>query len=138
MSLNIWVPGGLLGTMLSLPSKRAADTWQMGNYAARDPCLLLSFSCGKEAQKLVLKWFPGEGRLTESVLGLCSSKLTCAGGGKWEAQAFCAGLSARIGRCLRDADGSEGQPAMTSLCKDRVGSAAGAAPVVSRMTLPAA
>lgn len=58
--------------------------------------------------------------------------------GKCEAQAFCAGLSACIGRCLRDADGSEGQPATTSLCKDRVGSAAGAAPVVSRMTLPAA
>lgn len=78
-------PRWSLGTMLSFPSKCAADTQQMGNYAARDPCLLLSFSCAKGGKKLDLKWLPGGGRTAESVLGLCSSKLSCARGEKWEA-----------------------------------------------------
>lgn len=77
MSLNIWVPGGLLGTVVSLPSKCAADTWQMGNYTAWDPCLLLSFSCGKGGQKLDLKWLPGGGRTAESVLGLLIQAALC-------------------------------------------------------------
>lgn len=37
--------------------------------------------------------------------------------------------------CLRDAGGSDDQPATVSV-QGRAGSAAGAAPVVSRMTLP--
>lgn len=131
MSLNIWVPGGLLGAVLSLPSKCAADTWQMGNYAAQDPCLLLSFSCGKGGQKLDLKWLPGGGRTAESVLGLLIPKLPCAGGKMGSIGFLCC-----IGWCLGHGGGSDDQPATASLCRDRAGSAAGAAPVVSRMTLP--
>lgn len=84
----------------------------MGNYAAQNPCLLLAFSCGRGNQKLDLKWLSGGGRTAEPALGLCSSKLPSARGEKREALAFCAGLPALVGWCLRDSSGCGKQPAV--------------------------
>lgn len=109
--------------MLSLPSKHAADTWQMGNYAAQDPCLLLSVSCGKGGQKLDLKWLPGGGRAAEAVLGLCSPKLPCAGGREMGSTGFLCWAACLHGVVFEGC--SDDLPAMASPCRDRAGPAAG-------------
>lgn len=136
-SLNIWVPGGLLGPVLSLPSKHAADTRQMGNYAAQDPCLLLSVSCGKGGQKLDLKWLPGGGRTAVSVLGLCSPKLPCAGAKEMGSTGFLCWAACLHRAVFEGCWSSDDLPAMVSPCREGAGPAAGE-PLYQRMPLPGA
>jgi len=56
------------------------------------------------------------GVTAEPTLGLCSSKLPSARREKWEAFAFCAGLPAHVGQCLKDVDGWDKQPTVAGAC----------------------